>query len=86
MRNRRARPRLGRHAAGHPAPPDRRVWRRDADGDGLIPEDDWGTGLYGRADANRDTVITIEEEEWFEGWFDGDDTQAEIRDAGDVRE
>ena len=56
----------------------------DLDDDGLLTEDEYGTGLYGRADVDQDKVITIEEEGWFEGWFDGDDVEAEIKDVGDV--
>jgi hypothetical protein len=56
----------------------------DADQDGLLSEDEYSTGLYNTADVNRDAVITIEEEGWFEGWFDGDDVEAEIQSVGDV--
>ena len=58
----------------------------DADSDNLITDDEWGTGIYGAADANQDMVITIEEEGWFEGWFDGDDVEAEIQSVGDLRQ
>jgi hypothetical protein len=56
----------------------------DTDGDAALTEDEYATGLYGRADANQDQVITVEEEGWFEGWFDGDDVEAEIENVGDV--
>ena len=56
----------------------------DTDADGLLTEDEFGTGLYGRSDVNEDMVITVEEEGWFEGWFDGDDVSAEIEEVGDV--
>lgn len=56
----------------------------DADSDGLLTQEEFGGGLYSRADANQDMVITVEEEGWFEGWFDGDDVTAEIEQVGDV--
>ena len=56
----------------------------DADQDEVLSEDEFGTGLYSRADANQDMVISVEEEGWFEGWFDGDDVEAEIEQTGDV--
>lgn len=56
----------------------------DADTDGLLTEDEYTTGLYETADVNDDYVITVEEEGWFEGWFDGDDVEAEIQEVGDV--
>lgn len=52
----------------------------DTDADGLLTEDEYGTGLYNTSDVNQDKVITIEEE----GWFDGDDIEAEIEEVGDV--
>lgn len=56
----------------------------DADGDARLTRDEYATGLYNRADANRDTVVSIEEEGLFEGWFDGDDVEAEIEQVGTV--
>jgi|GEM_PF-2271712 len=56
----------------------------DGDGDGMLTSDEYSNGIYGRADANQDKVITVEEEGWFEGWFDGDDIEAEIKSVGDV--
>lgn len=56
----------------------------DVDADGLLTRDEWDSGVYGRADADQDMVITIEEEGWFEGWFDGDDIEAEIQSVGDL--
>jgi len=56
----------------------------DGDGDGILTSDEYSNGLYGRADANQDMVIMVEEEGWFEGWFDGDDIEAEIESVGDV--
>ncbi|MGR3494206.1 hypothetical protein [Citreimonas sp.] len=56
----------------------------DSDGDSLISEDEYTTGLYDTVDLNDDTVITVEEEGWFEGWFDGDDLEAEIQEVGAV--
>jgi hypothetical protein len=56
----------------------------DTDADGFLSEDEYSTGLYSRADANQDQVITIEEEGWFEGWFDGDDVTAEVEEVGDI--
>lgn len=56
----------------------------DADGDGLLTEEEYTTGVYETADVNDDYVITVEEEGWFEGWFDGDDVEAEIQEVGDV--
>jgi hypothetical protein len=56
----------------------------DGDGDGMLTSDEYNTGLYGRADANQDQIITIEEEGLFEGWFDGDDIEAEIESVGEV--
>ncbi len=56
----------------------------DADSDGLLTDDEFSTGIYDSADLNDDMVVTIEEEGWFEGWFDGDDIEAEIQEVGDV--
>lgn len=56
----------------------------DGDGDGMLTGDEYNTGLYNRADMNQDKVLTIEEEGLFEGWFDGDDIEAEIETIGDV--
>ncbi|MEI4263644.1 hypothetical protein [Roseovarius sp. D0-M9] len=56
----------------------------DADGDSLLSEDEYSTGIYNSADLDADQVITVEEEGWFEGWFDGDDVTAEIEEVGDV--
>ena len=35
-------------------------------------------------DLNEDKVLTVEEEGWFEGWFDGDDIEVELDEVGDV--
>ncbi len=56
----------------------------DPDTDANISEDEFNTGLYNTVDANQDKVITVEEEGWFEGWFDGDNVEAEIEDVGDI--
>ena len=56
----------------------------DADADSELSEEEYSTGIYSTADVNQDEVITIEEEGWFEGWFDGDDVEAEIQEVGDV--
>lgn len=56
----------------------------DGDGDGMLTSDEYSSGIYNRADRNQDTVISIEEEGLFEGWFDGDDIEAEIEQVGDV--
>lgn len=56
----------------------------DGDGDGMLTSEEYSAGFYNRADANQDMVITIEEEGFFEGWFDGDDIEAEIETVGDV--
>jgi len=56
----------------------------DGDGDGMLTSEEYSTGLYNRADVNQDKVITIEEEGWFEGWFDGDDITAEVETIGEV--
>lgn len=56
----------------------------DTDTDGLLSEEEYSTGLYDTADLDDDQVITIEEEGFFEGWFDGDDVTAEIEEVGEV--
>ena len=56
----------------------------DADADGFLNADEYSTGLYGAADRDQDQVITVEEEGWFEGWFDGDDIEAEVQEVGEV--
>jgi hypothetical protein len=56
----------------------------DRNQDEMVDETEFSQGLYETADANQDKVITIEEEGWFEGWFDGDDVEAEIKDVGEV--
>lgn len=58
--------------------------RWDADSDALLTEDEYTTGIYDTADVDSNKVITVEEEGWFEGWFDGDDVEAEIEEVGDV--
>ncbi len=56
----------------------------DTNDDSLLDENEFNTGVYGTVDTDDDKVVTIEEEGWFEGWFDGDDVEAEIRDVGEV--
>lgn len=56
----------------------------DADSDSLLSEDEFSTGVYNTADLDENQVITVEEEGFFEGWFDGDDVEAEIQEVGDV--
>ncbi|SDY92581.1 hypothetical protein [Citreimonas salinaria] len=56
----------------------------DEDEDSLLSEDEYTAGVYDSADLNDDYVVTVEEEGWFEGWFDGDDVEAEIEEVGDV--
>lgn len=56
----------------------------DEDDDSLLSEDEFTTGIYDTVDYDDDYVITVEEEGWFEGWFDGDDLEAEIQEVGDV--
>ena len=51
---------------------------------GHLTEDEFNTGVYDTVDSNDDKVVTVEEEGWFEGWFDGDDVEAEIEEVGDV--
>ena len=58
--------------------------RWDTDGDFPPTEDEYGTGIYNSADLDQNKVITVEEEGWFEGWFDGDNVEAEIEEVGDV--
>ncbi|MBM2576629.1 hypothetical protein JQC91_09965 [Jannaschia sp. Os4] len=56
----------------------------DADADGFLSTDEYSTGLYNAADLDRDQVLTVEEEGFFEGWFDGDDITVEVQEIGDV--
>lgn len=56
----------------------------DTDNDALLTEDEYTTGVYGTADLDSNLVISVEEEGWFEGWFDGDDVEVEIEEVGDV--
>jgi len=56
----------------------------DGDNDGFLTADEYSTGVYNTADLDRDQYISIEEEGWFEGWFDGDDIEAEVREVGDT--
>lgn len=56
----------------------------DTDEDTFLSEDEFNTGVYDTVDSNDDQVITVEEEGWFEGWFDGDDVEAEVEEVGDV--
>lgn len=56
----------------------------DEDGDSLLSEDEYTAGLYDTVDRDDDYVVSVEEEGWFEGWFDGDDVTAEIEEVGDV--
>jgi len=52
----------------------------DTDGDGLLSEDEYSTGLYNTSDVDQNMVITVGEE----GWFDGDDVETEIEQVGNV--
>ena len=56
----------------------------DVNRDEMLDEQEFGSGVYETADLDSDQVITIEEEGWFEGWFDGDDIEAEIEEVGDI--
>ena len=56
----------------------------DADADGMLNRQEFGDGIYERADANQDKIITIDEEGLFEGWFDGDDIEARVQEVGDL--
>jgi len=56
----------------------------DSDSDGLLNNDEFSTGVYNTADLDKDQYISVEEEGWFEGWFDGDDIEAEVKEVGDV--
>lgn len=56
----------------------------DADADGMLNSREFNTKLYETADMNRDAVITVEEEGFFEGWFDGDDITARVREIGPI--
>jgi hypothetical protein len=56
----------------------------DANADGLLDEEEYSTGLYNAADLDQNQVISVEEEGWFEGWFDGDDIEVELESVGDV--
>ena len=57
---------------------------QDVDRDGFLNQEEFSTGLYRTADLDQDQIITIEEEGWFEGWFDGDDINVEVREIGEV--
>ncbi len=59
-----------------------RQW--DVDGDSVLTEAEYSTGVFNNADLDSDQVITVEEEGWFEGWFDGDDIEAEVEEVGDI--
>lgn len=56
----------------------------DSDSDGLLNNDEFSTGVYNTADLDADQYISVEEEGWFEGWFDGDDIEAEVKEVGDL--
>ena len=56
----------------------------DTDADGFLSEDEYSTGLYGAADRDSNLRVSIEEEGFFEGWFDGDDITAEVERVGPV--
>ena len=56
----------------------------DTNQDAMLDEQEFGQGVYQTADLDRDQVITVEEEGWFEGWFDGDDIEAEVEEVGDI--
>lgn len=56
----------------------------DADGDGFLNPDEYSTKVYETADADRDEVLTVDEEGFFEGWFDGDDIEVETEEVGDI--
>lgn len=57
---------------------------QDMDQDGMLNADEFATGIYNTADLDQDQIITIEEEGFFEGWFDGDDISTEVREIGEV--
>jgi hypothetical protein len=56
----------------------------DMDMDERLDFNEYGTGLYNAADYDENQVLTIEEEGFFEGWFDGDDLEAEIQSLDEV--
>ena len=57
---------------------------QDVDRDGMLNAEEFSTGIYRTADLDQDQIITVEEEGWFEGWFDGDDIDVEVREIGEV--
>jgi hypothetical protein len=56
----------------------------DDDGDGLYSEQEFGSTVYNAADLDGNYRIDIEEEGFFEGWFDGDNVEAEIEQVGSL--
>lgn len=52
------------------------------DGDGRYTEEEFASNVYNTADLDGNYRIDIEEEGFFEGWFDGDDVEAEIERIG----
>lgn len=56
----------------------------DGDGNSELSDMEYSQGIYNMSDRDQDLVISIEEEGWFEGWFDGDDIEAEITTVGEV--
>ncbi|MEY8837809.1 hypothetical protein AB9K41_02085 [Cribrihabitans sp. XS_ASV171] len=56
----------------------------DGNGDGVLNDSEFNEGVYNTADLDDDQYIEIEEEGFFEGWFDGDDIEAEVEEVGDV--
>ena len=56
----------------------------DADQDTFLDADEYSTGLYDAADRDQDEILTVEEEGFFEGWFDGDDVETEVMEVGEV--
>jgi hypothetical protein len=56
----------------------------DNDGDGLYSEEEFGSTVYNTADVDGNYRIDIEEEGFFEGWFDGDNVEAEIERVGNL--
>ena len=56
--------------------------RIDTDADGFLSADEYSTSLYGAADHDANLRVSIEEEGFFEGWFDGDDIEVEVERVG----
>ncbi|WP_223428134.1 EF-hand domain-containing protein [Tateyamaria pelophila] len=56
----------------------------DTDTDGFLSEAEYTTGIYDSADLDGDGALSTEEQNWFEGGFDGAKIESQIGQIGEI--